>query len=188
VALSPSVFISYSSKDVKIAESIENHLLQNGFDDNLWRDKSNIRADWSREIANALSKSNIVLLIWSENFSKSEWVKNEWLTARALGKPILIVIISALDKLPKPLANLDSIVFQIYENNNNDVIDSNSIQKIVNKLKESVESNLYPPYNYNILPHKRHIPYDPNPDFTGRDIDLVDLYLEIIGDLSKLNL
>ena len=107
-----------------------------------------------------------------------------------MGKPILIVIISALDKLPKPLANLDAIVFQIYENNNNNnnnVIDSNSVQKIVNKLKESVESNLYPPYNYNILPHKRHIPYDPNPDFTGRDIDLVDLYLEIIGDLSKLN-
>jgi hypothetical protein len=32
VALSPSVFISYSSKDVKIAEAIENHFLQNGFD------------------------------------------------------------------------------------------------------------------------------------------------------------
>ena len=78
---SPSVFISYSSKDVKIVEAIENHLSQNGFDD-VWRDKSKIRSDWSREIANALSKSDIVLLIWSENSSKSEWVKNEWFTAR----------------------------------------------------------------------------------------------------------
>ena len=77
---SPSVFFSCSSKDVKIAVAIENDLLQNGFDDT-WRDKSNIRDDWSKEIVNALSKSDIVLLIWSENSSESNWVKNEWLTA-----------------------------------------------------------------------------------------------------------
>jgi hypothetical protein len=179
----PSVFISYSSKDVKIAEAIEHHLLKNGFD-NVWRDKRKIDRDWSREIANALSKSDIVLLIWSENSSKSEWVKNEWLTARVLSKPIQLVIISALDKLPKPLANLDAIVFGINENNDN--IDSNKIQKILVKLKE-IESNLHQEYNYNILPNKRNIPFDPNPNFTGRNTELVDLYLEIIGDLSMLN-
>jgi hypothetical protein len=60
VAVLPSVFISYSSKDVKIAEAMESYLHQNGFD-NVWRDKSNIRSHWSKEIANALSKSDIVL-------------------------------------------------------------------------------------------------------------------------------
>jgi hypothetical protein len=93
--MAPSVFISYSSKDSDIAEAIENHLLKNGFDE-VWRDKRKIEIDWSREIANALSRSDIVLLIWSDNLSKSDWVKNEWLTARALGKPITIVIISDL--------------------------------------------------------------------------------------------
>jgi hypothetical protein len=33
----PSVIISYSSKDVKIAEAIENYLLENEF--SIWRDK-----------------------------------------------------------------------------------------------------------------------------------------------------
>jgi hypothetical protein len=66
-------FISYSSKDVKIVEAIENHFLQNGFDDNVWRDKRKIESDWSREIAIALTKSDIVLRIWSEYSSKSEW-------------------------------------------------------------------------------------------------------------------
>lgn len=75
----PSVFISYSSKDLKIAEAIENHLLKNGFED-VWRDKRNIETDWSREIANALSKSYIILLILSENPSKSEWVKKALLS------------------------------------------------------------------------------------------------------------
>lgn len=155
----PSVFVSYSSEDVEIAEAIENHLLENGF--RIWRDKRKIETDWSREIANALSKSDIVLLLWSENSSESTWVKNEWLTARALGKPIQLVVISALDRLPKPLANLDAIVFEINENNNNSIINSNSLQKIITKLKEAAESNLYQEYNYNILPNKRNLPFDP---------------------------
>jgi len=72
-----SIFISYSSKDLEIGEAIENHLLKNGIDNNVWRDKRKIETDWSREIANALSKSDIILLIWSESSSKYEWVKNE---------------------------------------------------------------------------------------------------------------
>jgi hypothetical protein len=179
--LTRSVFISYSSKDVKIAEAIEKHLLENGFDD-VWRDKSKIRSDWSKEIANALSEKDVILLIWSENSSKSDWVKNEWLTARAIGKPIQLIIISALDKLPKPLTNLESIVLE-----NDDIINSsNSTQKIINKLKET-ERNIYQDYNFNILPSKRHILYDPNPNFTGRNTDLIDLYLKLVGDLNKLN-
>ena len=180
----PSVFISYSSKDLEIAKAIENYLLVNQF--SVWRDKSNIRADWSKEIADALSKSDIVLLLWSENSSESTWVKNEWLTARALGKPIQLLVISALHKLPEPLTNLDAIVFEINNENNNSIVDSNSKQKIIDKLKEAAESNSYP-YKYNILPNRKYIPFDPNPKFTGRDKELVNLYLEIIGDLSKLN-
>jgi hypothetical protein len=51
----PSVFMSYSSKDLEIVEGIENYFLQNGFYD-VWRNKRKIQNDWSREIANALSK------------------------------------------------------------------------------------------------------------------------------------
>lgn len=92
IVYSATLFIiSYSSKDVTIAEAIENHLLQNGFDE-VWRDKRKIVTHWFRKIGNALSKSDIVLLIWLDNSSKSEWVKNEWLTARALGKPIQLVM------------------------------------------------------------------------------------------------
>ena len=185
---SPSVFISYSSKDVKIAEAIENHLLENGFDGIVWRDKRKIETDWSREIANALSKSDIILLIWSENSSKSEWVKNKWLSVRALGKPIKIVIISDLKNapLPKPLANIESIVFE-NKPDSKDFFNFN-IQKISNKIIKDIGSSLLQiQYNYNILPDKRNIPYDPNPDFIGRDTDLIDLYLEIIGDLNPLN-
>jgi hypothetical protein len=38
------IFISYSSKDVKIAEAIENHLQNSKYE--VWRDKQRIEVDW----------------------------------------------------------------------------------------------------------------------------------------------
>ncbi|MGZ5548975.1 MAG: TIR domain-containing protein [Nitrososphaeraceae archaeon] len=55
----PSVFISYSSKDLEIAEAIEKNLLENGSDDKVWRDKRRIETDWSREIANAFFQGGL---------------------------------------------------------------------------------------------------------------------------------
>jgi hypothetical protein len=101
-----SIFISYSSKDVKIAERIHN-LLDNDFE--VWRDESEIRRDWSKEIADALSQQDIVLLIWTKNASESQYVKNEWMTARALGKLIKPILFSkdvSSVELPKPLKTI----------------------------------------------------------------------------------
>ena len=58
-------------------------------------------------------------------------------------------------------------------------------QQLIKKIKDS-EYNIK--YDYKILPPNRDIPYDPNPDFTGRSTELLNLYLEVLGDLSKLNL
>jgi hypothetical protein len=55
---------------------------------------------------------------------------------------------------------------------------------LIKKINESA-TNIE--YDYKILPPKREIPYDPNPDFTARSTELLDLYLELLGDLSKLN-
>lgn len=106
-----SIFISYSSKDVKIAEEIENHL-SSGYV--VWRDKRSIETDWSKEIAYALSKSDMILLIWTKNAAESKYVKNEWMTARALGKLIKPILFSkepssSID-LPEPLTTLQAIV------------------------------------------------------------------------------
>lgn len=62
ITLTSSIFLSYSSIDVEIGGKIENHLQKNQV--SVWQDKSNIRDDWSKEIVNALSKSDIVLVIW----------------------------------------------------------------------------------------------------------------------------
>ena len=57
------------------------------------------------------------------------------------------------------------------------------MQKISNKIKDT-RSSLQIEDNYNILPNRRNIRFDPNRNFTGRNKELVDLYLENIGDLA----
>lgn len=85
--MSISLFISYSSNDIQIAEKIENHLLANQF--SVWRDKRKIETDWSKEIADALSKSDIVLLIWSENSSKPDCIGFERLNMKRTSIQVL---------------------------------------------------------------------------------------------------
>lgn len=57
--------------------------------------------------------------------------------------------------LPKPLANIESIVFE----NKPDSEDSKfNIQKISNKIKDVGSLLLQIEYEYNILPYQRYIP------------------------------
>jgi len=175
------IFISYPSKDVQLAEEIEDCLRKERFD--IWRDKREIETDWSKEITNALTSSDIILVIWTKNASNSSYVKNEWLTARALGrliKPILFSKDNLNEEFPQPLRNLQAIV---------DFEETKDIKKNIQKLIVSLKkiSSFTFDYNYNILPIKRDIPFLPNADFVGRDEDLLNLYFELIGGLNKLS-
>jgi hypothetical protein len=180
-----SIFISYSSKDVRIAENIHKFLEHKGVD--IWRDKRNIEADWSDEISDALTRQDIILLVWTRNASESHYVKSEWMTARALGKAIKPIFFSKdfpSLQLPKPLENVQAIA----DLERVDDVEKN-IQKLILPLespsKEGTLSSFK--YDYNILPSKHQIPFLPNPDFVGRAEELVNLYLEVIGGLNKLN-
>ena len=104
----PRIFISYSSKDRKIVEQVHETLINL---DNLyvWRDQTRLRTDWSREIAEALAESDVLCLMWSKNSKASEWVKHEWLTARALEKQIILILFPNAPKLPAPLNYLHGV-------------------------------------------------------------------------------
>jgi hypothetical protein len=93
------LFISYSQKDKEAAAKIEQKLKENGFD--TWRDLSDIDygENWPREIANNLANSDIIVLLWSRHAATSSPVKNEWLTARALEKGIILCFLEQLRNL-----------------------------------------------------------------------------------------
>jgi len=169
------VFISYSSRDREAAESIHERLAAAGFD--VWRGQTRLETDWSKEIAYALAESDVLCLLWSEHSAESKWVKHEWLTARALEKRIIPCLFPTAPTLPEPLYNLQGVSFP-------------SLEEGSKQLIERVKGEAFLPvkYDYKVLPGNSYIPFNPNPFFTGRHADLLDLYMKMIGNLNKIGI
>ena len=167
----PPVFISYSSRDVRFAEALERRLTTAGTQ--VWRDKSRIEADWSREIATALARSEFVVMIWSSAASESRWVRHEWMTARALELRLLVVNLPDAPGLPEPLTNLE-------------ITPAADLDTATEWLMARIGGGAGHHYDYSILPGRSQIPFLPNPAFVGRESELVDLYLATIGGLNAL--
>ena len=173
----PSIFISYSSKDRNVVEGIHEQLEATGF--YVWRDQGRLETDWSREIAYALADADVVCLMWSVHAATSKWVQHEWLTARALEKQIIPFLFCDSPDLPEPLHNNHGIVVE-----EGDL--TAALKTIVDRLKKNTSYVVR--YEYTILPPNSYIPFNPNSHFTGRHIDLLDLYLKMIGNLNKIGI
>ena len=171
----PRIFISYSSKDRATAEFIHQQLESSGFD--VWRDKTRLETDWSREIAQALADSDVLCLLWSEYASQSKWVKHEWLTARALEKTIILCRLPEAPRSLEPLHNLQEVNIENLEK---------GIQTLIGRLKDKNDFTVK--YDYTVLPKNSYIPFNPNPNFMGRRQDLLELYLKLIGNLNKIGI
>jgi hypothetical protein len=173
------LFISYSQKDKEAAAKIEQNLKENGFD--TWRDLSDIDygENWPREIANNLANSDIIVLLWSRHAATSSAVKNEWLTARALEKGIILCFLEQLRNLrddlkpPQALKNINGIHFNDFDT---------GINNLINTLRDP--GSIDRTYDYTKLPPHVFIPFRPNPNFVGRHTELLDLYLSLIGELN----
>jgi WD40 repeat protein len=168
----PSVFISYSREDARTAKKLQSAIQAASFQP--WSDIAGVQLDWTAEIAQALVRCHIVCLLWTNRSAKSGWVKHEWLTARALEKHIVPVVERGSPPLPEPLRHIQSL----------------SIDDLGRKMQERLQACLASPprYDFTVVPAGTHIPYLPDPNFTGRAEDLVKLYLGLLGGLQKIGL
>ena len=93
------VFISYSRKDIEIAEQISKKLISAG--NMVWMDTGGIQtgAQFQEVITDAIKASGVFILIASENSYNSQWVSRELNYAYNLGKRIIPIII---DKAKMP--------------------------------------------------------------------------------------
>jgi hypothetical protein len=169
------IFISYSSKDRPSAETIHKSLEAAGFD--VWLDQTRLETDWSCEIAHNLADSVLLCLLWSENSATSKWVKHEWLTARALEKRIIPCFLPDAPDLPGPLHNVHGVSFASMDE---------GCSALINRISDAESFSEH--YDYTILPRNSYIPFNPNPHFTGRHVDLLELYLKMIGNLNKIGI
>jgi WD40 repeat protein len=167
-------FISYSSRDIDFARTTQDILESSPLGFTVWRDERSIERDWSGEIASALVESDVLVLLWSGMSAASRWVRNEWLTGRALMKPIVPVLLEA-GPLPEALANLHGVVVRGGE------IPGEMLRK---RLSSALAEP--PVYDFTIRPPGFRVPLGPNRDFVGREADLVELYLAVLGNLNKV--
>lgn len=168
----PAVFISYSSKNLDAARRLHDGLATANV--RVWRDERRIERNWSREISSALAASDAVCLLWSPQATGSDWVRNEWMTARALGKPILVRLLPDAPALPPALENLHGIKY----------LDSRTdMPAFLDRLTTLAAQPAV--YDFSVPPPGLHVPFRPHPHFTGRDSEIVDLYLAVLGNLNN---
>lgn len=144
----PKIFISYSSIDRETVAQIHSLLESAGLD--VWRDQDRLETDWSREIAFALANADVLCLMWSENAANSKYVRHEWLTARALEKPIYICRLGKYKNYPTPLHNRQDVRFEGIKTGS---------EELIGKLKAA--KDFHEAYDYTILSKNSYIPFNP---------------------------
>jgi TIR domain len=100
------IFVSYSSKDADIANALASDLQAGGF--SVWWDTSLIAGEkFPDVIARELDKAQAVIVIWSPESVKSDWVR--WEATRAHDRGVLIPIMTSgvrVRDIPAPFSIL----------------------------------------------------------------------------------
>jgi hypothetical protein len=93
------VYISYSRQESRRAQQLARALETAGF--SVWWDRQiSAGATWASSIEQALAEARCVVVMWSANSVKSDWVIDEAAYAREEGKLIPVVV----DNVEPPLA------------------------------------------------------------------------------------
>ena len=91
------VFISYSSKDIAFVQKLAKKLEKKGYQ--VWWDRKIVAGKrFDMAINKALNNAHCILVIWSKNSVKSDWVRNEAYEARE--RDILLPVSIDNIKLP----------------------------------------------------------------------------------------
>lgn len=88
----PDIFISYSSADRPFVSKLNTRLNDLGI--RTWFDQTRIQAGsaWKQRIEQGLEVCSGLIVILTPNSVQSKWVKFEWETAQAQGKPVFPVL------------------------------------------------------------------------------------------------
>jgi len=115
------VFISYSSKDGHFADYLTYRLTEQGYDVKIDVDYLVPGVEWRQSIDIAISDSDLLIVIVSENANNSQYVTYEW--AYAMGKeiPVLPVLIEGRSqmKIHPKLRDIENAIGLLQRKNSN---------------------------------------------------------------------
>ncbi len=112
-----TLFISHAPEDDAAARRVEEQLGAAGFVTiRLDSDGSDGRpavGDWERALDHALARSVAVVALVSRHWGQSRWCLAEWTLARALGKPVLAVMVDGDGVPPEVGANEAALIVDV---------------------------------------------------------------------------
>lgn len=123
----PDIFISYSSKDIQYVRIIASYLESNGWD--VWWDQNlNIGDDFQLKLNDRLIDSKAVVVLWTKNSVKSQWVRAEAVAAQ---RDMKLFPVRAgnlpYEEIPPPFNLIHAI-------------DLNELEALTSALKQHVEA------------------------------------------------
>lgn len=102
------VFISYKREQIKLAQTLETKLIEEGFV--VWMDKKiRVGTEWQKEIDEAIRNSIALIVIMTPEAKASEYVTYEWIFACGAGVRVISVLYINHDDLHPRLKNLQYI-------------------------------------------------------------------------------
>jgi hypothetical protein len=109
----PDVFISYSSRDRVKADVLCAYLRRLGL--TVFMDHHTAAGDlWTRQIPSALWSSGLVLVLWSRDSLRSQWVLRE--AEAALERNVLMQALLAPIEIPQPFADIQAARLEAWSN------------------------------------------------------------------------
>lgn len=173
------IFISYSRKDGRVARMIYTKLEQSGYSVSL--DVSSLVAgeDWSKKVKSALSQSDIILILLSENLSSSTFATNEVQAALDTKKPLLVILLddSAKQNWLWPLVATRKNI-QLHENSADF---DRQVDNLVLEIKTALSSHE--------KEYRNNLPYNKKPTLIIKIIKITLLFLSgAIGGLIAASL
>lgn len=110
------IFLSYSRHDSSTVEALAAALSRKGL--SVWFDRSGIEEGdaFDTQIEEAIAQTRVVIVVWSQNSTRSHWVRAE--AAYALAKHKLLPI--SIDKCEPPLQflHIQTIAFDGWQGGN----------------------------------------------------------------------
>ncbi len=155
----PTVFISYASADLALAEVVHRRLTDAGF--KVWFDKARLRpgCDWHKEIEAGCEASRVVLPVLTPRWKLSEWTKFETYVAEAV---IPLIFEGAFGEIfTPPLARFQGQAIDLARGD----------EVAWDRLIEAVHESLARPVPDKLV-RLAEVRFRANPYFVGREADL----------------
>ena len=109
--MKPSVFMSYSRREVPFVNNLVDDLENNDYD--IWLDYRSMipGTPWAEQINKGIEDSEVIILVVSKAAMASEYVELEWKNVLKLDKRVILVIFEAVD-LPEDLECFEWVDFR----------------------------------------------------------------------------